>query len=137
MKDILSRIDRKAQLNRVQTTTMTGENPNDEDGRPGDAIELFPRIEDEVEVRKPNMYRVVLLNDDFTPMEFVVWILQAVFHKAHAEATQIMLTVHHRGKGVCGIFSYDVARTKAAQVHKLAEQNEHPLKCVLEVVESD
>jgi ATP-dependent Clp protease adaptor protein ClpS len=89
---------------------------------------------DQIDVKKPNMYRVVLLNDDYTPMEFVVWILQTVFHKPQAIATRLMLDVHQKGKGVCGVYPLDVAQSKLYQVKKLAEQNEHPLECVLEVV---
>ena len=71
-------------------------------------------------------------NDDYTPMEFVVWVLQTIFYKAPPEATRLMLDVHNHGKGVCGVFTYDVARTKAEQVMKLAQQNDHPLQAVLE-----
>lgn len=82
--------------------------------------------------RRPPMFRVVLLNDDYTPMEFVVWILQGVFHKSPEEATRLMLDVHNKGKGICGVFTHDVASTKAATVMQLAEQNQHPLQAVLE-----
>ena len=83
------------------------------------------------------MYRVVLLNDDYTPMEFVVWVLQVVFHKGQEEATRLMLDVHMKGKGVCGVFTLDVARTKAQQVERLARKHDHPLQTELEVVESE
>ncbi len=91
--------------------------------------------EDRVRARKPSMYRVVLLNDDYTPMEFVVWVLRSIFHKPHDEATRLMLDVHTHGKGDCGIFTYDVARTKAAQVQTLARKHDHPLQADLEAVE--
>lgn len=84
------------------------------------------------EVKPPPMYKVVLLNDDFTPMDFVVDVIQTFFAYNHDRATQIMLHVHTRGKGVCGIFTYEIAETKVAQVNDYAQRNEHPLKCALE-----
>ena len=83
------------------------------------------------------MYGVVLLNDDYTPMEFVVWVLRVVFHKEQAEATRLMLDVHTKGKGLCGVFTYDVARSKAVQVEGLAAKHDYPLKCRLEAVETE
>ena len=91
--------------------------------------------EERVLVKRPNLYRVVLLNDDYTPMEFVVWVLETVFHKGREEATRLMLDVHTKGRGCCGVFPHDVARTKAAEVMKLAEKDGHPLQAVLEVEE--
>ena len=85
-------------------------------------------------VKEPPMYKVLLHNDDYTTMEFVVMILERIFHKNQEEATRIMLNVHHRGMGVAGIFTREVAETKVAQVHELARQNEHPLKCSIEKV---
>ena len=84
------------------------------------------------EVTLPPMYRVVLLNDDYTPMDFVVEILRIFFGMTHDRATQVMLQVHTKGKGVCGVFTYEIAETKVAQVNEYARQNEHPLKCTLE-----
>jgi len=84
------------------------------------------------EVKPPPMYKVVLLNDDFTPMDFVVDVIQTFFAFDHDRATQIMLHVHTRGKGVCGIFTYEIAETKVAQVNEYARRHEHPLKCALE-----
>ena len=84
------------------------------------------------EVKPPPMYKVVLLNDDFTPMDFVVDVIQTFSALGHDQATQIMLHVHTRGKGVCGIFTYEIAETKVAQVNDYARRNEHPLKCALE-----
>jgi ATP-dependent Clp protease adaptor protein ClpS len=78
------------------------------------------------------MYKVILLNDDYTPMEFVVEILKVVFHKQHAEATRIMLHVHQNGMGVAGVFPYEIAETKVRTVEELARQSEFPLKCVME-----
>jgi len=82
--------------------------------------------------RKPTMYKVLMLNDDYTPMEFVVHVLERFFQKNRDQATQIMLHVHRRGVGVCGVFTYEVAETKVTQVMDLARQNQHPLQCTIE-----
>lgn len=83
---------------------------------------------------EPKMYRVILHNDHYTTMEFVVAVLMKIFHKSAAEATKIMLDVHKQGKGLCGIYTCDIAMTKVAQVVKLANENGHPLKCSYEEV---
>jgi len=82
--------------------------------------------------KKPNLYRVLILNDDYTPMEFVIHILERFFQKDRESATRIMLHVHRRGVGVCGVFTYEVAETKVTQVMDLARQNQHPLQCTIE-----
>ncbi len=82
--------------------------------------------------KKPSMYKVLLLNDDYTPMEFVVHILEKFFNKNRQESTDIMLHVHRRGVGICGIFTYEVAETKVAQVMDFARANEQPLQCTME-----
>ncbi|AAN30090.1 ATP-dependent Clp protease adapter protein clpS [Brucella abortus str. 2308 A] len=82
--------------------------------------------------RKPSLYRVLLLNDDYTPMEFVVHVLQRFFQKNLDDATRIMLHVHNHGVGECGVFTYEVAETKVSQVMDFARQNQHPLQCVME-----
>ena len=84
------------------------------------------------QTKRPNLYRVLILNDDYTPMEFVVHVLQSFFRMDMEEATRVMLHVHQRGVGVCGIFSYEVAETKVNQVMDFARQNQHPLQCTLE-----
>lgn len=84
------------------------------------------------QTKRPSMYRVLLLNDDYTPMEFVISILQAFFNKDTQEATQIMLQVHHNGVGECGVFTYEVAETKVSQVMDHARKNQHPLQCIME-----
>ena len=84
------------------------------------------------EIREPRLYRVVLLNDDYTTMDFVIEVLVTVFHKPAAEATKIMLDVHRCGKGTCGVFTYDIAATKVSLVHRLARKREFPLRCSLE-----
>ena len=88
-------------------------------------------------VKKPPLYRVILLNDDFTPMEFVVYVLQIFFGFEGDKAQQIMLAVHTHGKGVCGIFTKEVAETKSAQVNNFAKENGHPLLSDIEQVEED
>jgi len=90
------------------------------------------QAQDRTGLRPPAMYRVILHNDHYTTMEFVVDILVKVFHKQDPEARNIMLDVHRRGSGVCGTYSYDIARTKVARVLALARQQEFPLKCTLE-----
>ncbi len=87
------------------------------------------------ELKKPNLYRVLLLNDDYTPMEFVVLVLQKIFHKASEEAHRVMWKVHTEGEGLCGVYSYDVAQTKVYQVKALAKKHQHPLECIMEVEE--
>jgi ATP-dependent Clp protease adaptor protein ClpS len=84
--------------------------------------------------KKPSMYRVLLMNDDYTPMEFVVHVLERYFNKDAQEATQIMLHVHQKGIGVCGIFPFEIAETKVMQVTDLARKNQHPLQCTMEKV---
>jgi len=84
------------------------------------------------QTKRPNMYRVLLLNDDYTPMEFVIAILQSFFNKNPEEATQIMLHVHHNGVGECGVYTYEIAETKVAQVMDHARKNQHPLQCIME-----
>ena len=81
---------------------------------------------------KPSMYKVLLLNDDYTPMEFVVHVLQRYFRMTVEEATRVMLHVHQRGVGICGIFTYDVAETKVSQVMDFSRKHQHPLQCTME-----
>ena len=89
-------------------------------------------IRDKEEVKEPREYVVILLNDNFTTTEFVVEILKLVFHKSQEEAKRIMLNVHHKGQGVVGLYTWDIAQTKANQVHSIAKQHDYPLKCVVE-----
>jgi ATP-dependent Clp protease adaptor protein ClpS len=84
------------------------------------------------QVKQPPLYQVVLLNDDYTPMEFVVHILERFFSKSRDEATRIMLHVHRRGVGICGVYTYEVAESKVTQVMDFARQHQHPLQCTLE-----
>jgi ATP-dependent Clp protease adaptor protein ClpS len=100
--------------------------------RPGDTDGTGLATETRVKTKKPSMYRVLLLNDDYTPMEFVVFILEQFFNKSPEQATRIMLHVHQKGVGVCGVYTFEVAETKVAQVMDLARRNEHPLQCTME-----
>jgi len=84
------------------------------------------------QLKKPQLYKVILLNDDYTPMEFVVRVLERFFHKNREEATHIMLHVHQKGLGICGVFTREVAETKVRQVMLYAAENQHPLQCTME-----
>lgn len=84
------------------------------------------------ELKRPSMYKVIILNDDYTPMDFVVEVLEGFFYMSSEKATQVMLQVHTEGKGVCGVFSRDVAETKVTQVNDYSQKNQHPLLCTME-----
>lgn len=99
---------------------------------PGTSKEVGTATRTKPKPKKPSMYRVLLLNDDYTPMEFVVLVLEHFFNKSREEATRIMLHVHNHGVGLCGVFPLEVAETKVAQVMDLARRNEHPLQCTKE-----
>ena len=99
-----------------------------DDGRAGTAIIAKPTTK----TKRPHLYRVLLLNDDYTPMEFVVLVLERFFNKNRDDATRIMLHVHQNGVGECGVFTYEVAETKVTQVMDFARKHQHPLQCVME-----
>jgi ATP-dependent Clp protease adaptor protein ClpS len=103
-----------------------GNNNDEGEGRSG-ALTLT-----RTRTKKPSMYKVLMLNDDYTPMEFVVHVLERFFHKNRDEATRIMLHVHQRGVGICGVYTYEVAETKVTQTVDYARKNQHPLQCTLE-----
>ena len=107
---------------------MANDHDQDMDQSPGVGVvqKTAPRT------KRPSLYKVVLLNDDYTPQEFVVWLLQAIFKKDAEEAVRIMLHVHNNGVGVCGVYTYEVAETKVAQVMELSRRNQHPLQCMME-----
>src|SRR2546427_11593061 len=107
-----------------------GDNGNARGGDGGIVTER--RTREQVKTKRPPLYKCILLNDDYTPMEFVVEILKQIFHKPHAEATRIMLHVHQNGMGVAGIYPYEIAETKVRTVEELAHESQYPLKCVLE-----
>lgn len=103
-----------------------GEEDHEDHNQTGLLIKPRPKT------KKPSMYKVLLLNDDYTPMEFVVHILEKFFNKTRQEATDVMLHVHRRGVGLCGIYTYEVAETKVTQVMDFARANEQPLQCTME-----
>src|SRR3954454_9130387 len=104
----------------------------DDDKRFSDGSGTGVVVKTRTKTKKPSMYKVLMLNDDYTPMEFVVHVLERFFSKSREEATQIMLHVHRRGVGICGVFTYEVAETKVTQVTEFARRNQHPLRCTLE-----
>ena len=89
-------------------------------------------VDEESDLEVPRQYKVILHNDDYTPMEFVVEVLMQIFKKDELTATQIMLNVHNQGRGICGVYTYEIAETKVAQVHKTAEKHEYPLQASME-----
>ena len=101
---------------------------DDDEGHGNTGVVVKPRPK----VKKPSMYKVLMLNDDYTPMEFVVHVLERFFGKSAEEATQIMLHVHQKGVGICGVFTFEIAETKVNQTMELARKNQHPLQCTLE-----
>ena len=112
--------------------TVTASSPNRRagDGTPGSGTQVIARPR--VQTRKPSMYRVLLLNDDYTPMEFVVTVLVKYFSKNREDAWRIMMHVHQQGVGECGVFTYEVAETKVTQVMDYARKHQHPLQCIME-----
>lgn len=108
-----------------KTPGNNGGGPDDE-GKTGLVTKTRPKT------KKPSLYKVLLLNDDYTPMEFVVHVLERYFSKGREEATRIMLHVHHKGVGICGVFTYEIAETKVTQVMDFSRQHDHPLQCTME-----
>lgn len=120
----------KAAIIQLRLSKDDADDAYDDDG-------AFAVAEDKPQLRRPPMYKVVLLNDDYTPMDFVVETLEVFFAMGREQATRVMLQVHTEGKGVCGVFTRDIAETKAAQVNQFAKDNEQPLLCEIEAVEDD
>ena len=112
---------------KAMLTMSKGDGPGDDTGRKTDVI-----TKTRPKTKKPSLYKVLLLNDDYTPMEFVIFVLERFFAKGREEATRIMLHVHHKGVGVCGVYTYEIAETKVAQVVDFARQHQHPLQCTME-----
>jgi ATP-dependent Clp protease adaptor protein ClpS len=108
------------------TLSENSNNDKKNDFQRGVMLEIKPKT------KKPSMYNVLLLNDDYTPMKFVIIVLAKIFNKKQEEATQIMLNVHKKGVGVCGTFTYEVAESKCKSVMDMAKKNEHPLQCTME-----
>jgi ATP-dependent Clp protease adaptor protein ClpS len=100
--------------------------PSDPDTQGGIVTKPDPKT------KRPSLYKVLLLNDDYTPMDFVVYVLERFFNKPHEEANRIMWHVHQKGVGICGLYTYEVAETKVAQVMNFARQHQHPLQCTME-----
>ncbi len=125
---------KRSMRNNMQKTVMAGPDKgpqppshvNDDGPDTGLTLKIRPKT------KKPAMYKVLMLNDDYTPMEFVIHILEHFFGKSQQDATTIMLHVHQRGVGICGVFTYEVAETKVTQVMDLARQQQHPLQCTIE-----
>lgn len=103
-----------------------GNGDSDDEGQTGIVTKTRPKT------KKPSLYKVLLLNDDYTPMEFVIHVLERFFSKGREEATRIMLHVHQKGVGICGVYTYEVAETKVTQVMDFARQHQHPLQCTME-----
>ena len=109
---------------------MSADDPDHRGAGSGTAV----ITERKVEARPPSLYKVLLHNDDFTPMDFVVMVLETYFSKDRGAATEVMLAVHHKGVGVCGIYPFEIAETKVSLVMECARENEHPLQCTMEKV---
>ncbi len=135
---MLRRFDRTSLVSDQTTRAATGpghppkaarENKGADGGSKSDTATI---TRTKPKTQRPNLYRVLLLNDDYTPMEFVILVLQDVFNKTREDATQIMLHVHTKGVGECGVYPYEVAETKVTRVMDTARKNQHPLQCVME-----
>jgi ATP-dependent Clp protease adaptor protein ClpS len=123
--------DRSKGLRPLGRTLRASKEPRKSgDGSPGSGTALVTRTRQQT--RRPNMYRVLLLNDDYTTQEFVVIVLRKYFNKSIEEATRIMLHVHNHGVGECGVYTYEVAETKVTQVMDFARKHQHPLQCIME-----
>lgn len=123
-----TRIQASENMNRF-SPTMQDEDKGNGNG-PGRGTAVITRTKPKL--KKPSLYRVLILNDDYTPMEFVIHVLERFFQKNKEDATRIMLHVHNHGVGECGVFTYEVAESKMTQVMDYARQNQHPLQCVME-----
>lgn len=137
MRQIITKLHSTAvgKMADYQLTLIRAQDRNNQDPDIGEgnvAIE-----EQKPKLRRPSMYKVVMFNDDYTPMDFVVETLELFFSMSREKATKIMILVHTQGKAVCGVYTRDIAETKAAQVNQYAEDNEHPLLCEIEAVEDE
>ena len=120
------------EIRRLRTRAKSTDDDGNAGNGNGNGTVIERRTRTQSKTKRPAMYKVILLNDDYTPMEFVVELLKTVFHKPHAEATRIMLWVHQNGMGIAGVYPFEVAETKVRTVEELAHQAEYPLKCVME-----
>jgi ATP-dependent Clp protease adaptor protein ClpS len=126
MVDAIRRRSRKPLLEPVLAADDGDEGGGDGDGKTGVALKAKPKT------KKPSLYKVLMLNDDYTPMEFVVYVLQRFFNMDHGRAVDIMLTVHNKGVAVVGVYPFEIAETKVTQVMDCARSNQHPLQCTME-----
>lgn len=122
----------KFDLSDVNVTVCSHEDDGRLGGDDSSDVDTNLLLKARPKTKKPDLYKVLLLNDDYTPMEFVIHILERFFNKNKQESTDIMMHVHRRGVGVCGIFTYEIAETKVAQVMDYARANEQPLQCIME-----
>ncbi len=130
MLDLASRFDSFSPDAAAAYAPRLGGDDNRAGGPGGPATSVIAKVKPKT--KRPNLYRVLILNDDYTPMEFVVLVLEKFFQKDVEAATKIMLHVHHHGIGECGVFTYEIAETKVTQVMDFARKNQHPLQCVME-----
>jgi ATP-dependent Clp protease adaptor protein ClpS len=130
MLQLTSRFDSSAPAASAVSAPRMGSDENRSGGPGGPATSVIAKVKPKT--KRPNLYRVLILNDDYTPMEFVVHVLEKFFQKDVEAATKIMLHVHHHGIGECGIFTYEIAETKVTQVMDFARKHQHPLQCVME-----
>src|SRR6266849_6171305 len=130
MPQLTFRFDSSAPAAITASAPRMGNDENRAGGTGGPATSVIAKVKPKT--KRPNLYRVLILNDDYTPMEFVVHILEKFFQKDVEAATKIMLHVHHHGIGECGVFTYEIAETKVTQVMDFARKHQHPLQCVME-----
>jgi ATP-dependent Clp protease adaptor protein ClpS len=130
MLQLASKFDSPVPPDVAASAPRMGNDDNRSGGAGGPATSVIAKVKPKT--KRPNLYRVLILNDDYTPMEFVVLVLEKFFQKDVEAATKIMLHVHHHGIGECGVFTYEIAETKVTQVMDFARKHQHPLQCVME-----
>jgi ATP-dependent Clp protease adaptor protein ClpS len=130
MSQLTSSFDPRAAVATASWRPRMGNDENRASGPSGPNTSVITKVKPKT--KRPNLYRVLILNDDYTPMEFVVHVLEKFFQKDVEAATKIMLHVHHHGIGECGVFTYEIAETKVTQVMDFARKHQHPLQCVME-----
>ena len=130
MLQLISRFDSSVVSAVAASAPRMGNDDSNNSGTNGPSTSVIAKVKPKT--KRPNLYRVLILNDDYTPMEFVVYVLERFFNKSREDATRIMLHVHQHGVGVCGVFTYEVAETKVSQVIDTARRHQHPLQCTME-----
>ena len=128
----LTEVPPERMVRQIPATNAGKDDPDDDKGNDGGGFETGTATKTRPKTKRPSMYRVLLLNDDYTPMEFVVMILQEVFNRSSEDSWQIMMSVHKQGVGECGVYPYEVAETKVTRVMDAARKHQHPLQCVME-----